>query len=148
MLFRSPPAEPFRIISLLPYLYEANLRRFTKTHKKAMAEGRLKVYLWKDGDNTFHLKGLFVDHEVSVVTGNNLNPRAWNLDLENGLVLRDPEGLLREKHQRERAAILAHTTRLASYQDLETPSAYPIKVQKALKQMSRTRLDRLVNRLL
>jgi CDP-diacylglycerol--serine O-phosphatidyltransferase len=146
--FFVPPAEPFRIISLLPYLYEANLRRFTKTHKKAMAEGRLQVYLWKDGDNTFHLKGLFVDHEVSVVTGNNLNPRAWNLDLENGLVLRDPEGLLREKHQRERAAILAHTTRLGSFQDLETPSAYPIKVQKALKQMSRTRLDRLVNRLL
>ncbi len=146
--FYIPPAEPFRVISLLPYLYEANLRRFTRTHRAAMDAGRLRVHLWKDGDNTFHLKGLFVDQDIAVLTGHNLNPRAWNLDLENGLVIRDPEGLLREKHQRERAAILAHTTKLTSFLDLDTPSAYPLKVQKALKQMSRTRIDRLVNRLL
>ena len=146
--FYIPPTESFRVISLLPYLYEANLRRFTRTHRAAMDAGRLRVHLWKDGDNTFHLKGLFVDQDIAVLTGHNLNPRAWNLDLENGLVIRDPEGLLREKHQRERAAILAHTTRLISFLDLDTPSAYPPKVQKALKQMSRTRLDRLVNRLL
>jgi CDP-diacylglycerol--serine O-phosphatidyltransferase len=33
---------------------------------------------------------LFVDDDVAVLTGNNLNPRAWALDLENGLLLRDP----------------------------------------------------------
>ena len=146
--FYIPPTEPFRVIGLLPYLYEANLRRFTRAQRLAMADGRLRVHLWKDGDNTFHLKGLFVDEDIAVVTGHNLNPRAWNLDLENGLVLRDPEGMLREQHQRERAAILAHTTKLTSFLDLDTPSAYPAKVQKALKQMSRTRIDRLVNRLL
>ncbi len=146
--FFIPPSEPFKVIGLLPYLYEANLRRFTRAHRQAMADGRLKVYLWHHADNTFHMKGLFVDDKVAVVTGNNLNPRAWNLDLENGLVIQDPHGLLRSQHARERASILKHATRLSSFQDLETPSAYPPKVQQALKPMNRTRIDRLLNRLL
>jgi CDP-diacylglycerol--serine O-phosphatidyltransferase len=146
--FFIPPSEPFKVIGLLPYLYEANLRRFTRVHRQAMADGRLKVYLWHHADNTFHMKGLFVDDKIAVVTGNNLNPRAWNLDLENGLVIQDPHGLLRSQHARERASILKHATRLASFQDLETPSAYPPKVQQALKPMNRTRIDRLLNRLL
>jgi CDP-diacylglycerol--serine O-phosphatidyltransferase len=146
--FFIPPSEPFKVIGLLPYLYEANLRRFTKAHRQAMAEGRLKVFLWHHGDNTFHLKGLFVDDKVAVVTGNNLNPRAWHLDLENGLVIQDPRGLLRRQHAQERASILKHATRLGSHLDLETPSAYPPKVQKALKPMNRARIDRLLNRLL
>ncbi|HEY3270256.1 MAG TPA: CDP-diacylglycerol--serine O-phosphatidyltransferase [Geothrix sp.] len=146
--FFIPPNEPFKVIGLLPYLYEANLRRFTKAHRQAMADGRLKVYLWHHADNTFHMKGLFVDDKIAVVTGNNLNPRAWNLDLENGLVIQDPRGLLRGQHARERASILKHATRLASFQDLETPSAYPPKVQQALRPMNRTRIDRLLNRLL
>jgi CDP-diacylglycerol--serine O-phosphatidyltransferase len=146
--FFIPPSEPFKVIGLLPYLYEANLRRFTKAHRQAMADGRLKVYLWHHADNTFHMKGLFVDDQIAVVTGNNLNPRAWNLDLENGLVIQDPHGLLRSQHARERASILKHAMRLASFQDLETPGAYPPKVQQALKPMNRTRIDRLLNRLL
>jgi CDP-diacylglycerol--serine O-phosphatidyltransferase len=146
--FFIPPSEPFKVIGLLPYLYEANLRRFTKAHRQAMADGRLKVYLWHHADNTFHMKGLFVDDKIAVVTGNNLNPRAWNLDLENGLVIQDPHGLLRSQHARERASILKHATRLGSFQDLETSSAYPSKVQQALKPMNRTRIDRLLNRLL
>jgi CDP-diacylglycerol---serine O-phosphatidyltransferase len=146
--FFNPPSEPFRIIGLLPYLYEANLRRFTKAHRQAMADGRLKVCLWRHGDNTFHLKGLFIDDDITLLTGNNLNPRAWNLDLENGLLIRDPKGLLKAQRQTERALILKHATRLASYQDLETPRAYPPKVQQALKNMHAVRIDRLLNRLL
>jgi CDP-diacylglycerol--serine O-phosphatidyltransferase len=142
------PGEPFKIIGLLPYLYEANLRRFVRAHRQAMVDGRLQVFLWRHADNTFHLKGLYVDDDVSVVTGNNLNPRAWNLDLENGLVIRDPEGLLKGEHVRERGSILQHATRLASFQDLETPSAYPPQVQKALKHLDRAGIDRLLNRLL
>ena len=146
--FFVPPSEPFKVIGLLPYLYEANLRRFAKAQRQAMADGRLQIYLWRDADNTFHLKGLFMDDEVALVTGNNLNPRAWHLDLENGLLIRDPHGLLRDQHERERISILKHATRLASFQELETPSAYPPKVQQALKQMNRVRIDRLLNRLL
>jgi CDP-diacylglycerol--serine O-phosphatidyltransferase len=146
--FYLPPSEPFRVIGLLPYLYEANLRRFAKAQRRAMAEGRLQIFLWRHGDNTFHLKGLFVDDAAALVTGNNLNPRAWRLDFENGLLLRDPKGLLKAKHARERASILKHATRLASFLELETPSAYPPKVQQALKRMNSVRMDRLLNRLL
>jgi CDP-diacylglycerol--serine O-phosphatidyltransferase len=146
--FYLPPSEPFRVIGLLPYLYEANLRRFAKTQRRAMAEGRLQIFLWRHADNTFHLKGLFVDDDTALVTGNNLNPRAWHLDLENGLLIRDPKGLLKAKHARERASILKHATRLAGFQELETPSAYPPKVQQALKRMNSVRMDRLLNRLL
>jgi CDP-diacylglycerol--serine O-phosphatidyltransferase len=146
--FYIPPSEPFKVIGLLPYLYESNLRRFAKAQRRAMADGRLQIFLWRHADNTFHLKGLFVDDDAALVTGNNLNPRAWHLDLENGLLLRDPKGLLKAKHARERASILKHTTRLASFQELDTPSAYPPKVQQALKRLNSVRIDRLLNRLL
>lgn len=108
----------------------------------------MKIHLWRQGDNTFHLKGLFIDDAFTVLTGNNLNPRAWTMDLENGLVIRDPHGLLVQKNSAERAAILENTTTLSSYLDLETPRHYPQPVQKALKRLNRIRLDRLVNRLL
>jgi CDP-diacylglycerol--serine O-phosphatidyltransferase len=146
--FYTPPSEPFRLIGLLPYLYETNLRRFAKAQRRAMADGRLQIFLWRHADNTFHLKGLFVDDDAALLTGNNLNPRAWRLDLENGLLIRDPKGLLLAKHARERASILKHATRLASFQELDTPSAYPPKVQQALKRMNSVRIDRLLNRLL
>lgn len=146
--FYIPPGEPFKTIGLLPYLYEGNLRRFARTHQQAISDGKLNLFLWRHGDNSFHLKGVFVDDGIAVVTGNNLNPRAWTQDLENGLVIQDPEGLLKAKHDRERAAILAHATRLGSFRDLETPGAYPVQVRKALRRMDRTRIDRLLNRLL
>ena len=47
--------------------------------------------LWKDGDNTYHLKGVWVDNQYILLTGNNLNPRAWRLDAENGLLIHDPK---------------------------------------------------------
>ena len=110
--FYLPPAEPFKTIGALPYLYEVNLRRFCKAQHQALEKGLLQVHLWRDGDNTFHLKGLWVDGTYALLTGNNLNPRAWWLDLENGLLLRDPHKLLKVQHERELARILAHTQRL------------------------------------
>ncbi|MEO5830296.1 MAG: CDP-diacylglycerol--serine O-phosphatidyltransferase, partial [Rhodanobacter sp.] len=82
--FYIPPGEPFKTIGLLPYLYESNLRRFARAHRDQIASGQLNLHLWRDGDNSYHLKGLFIDDDVAVLTGNNLNPRAWSLDLENG----------------------------------------------------------------
>jgi CDP-diacylglycerol---serine O-phosphatidyltransferase len=146
--FYLPPSEPFRLIGLVPYLYEANLRRFALKHRDAMEAGRLNIHLWRHEGHTFHAKGLLIDGRIAVLTGNNLNPRAWNLDLENGLVIRDAQGLLTDMHAQEREAILAHTTRLGGSQDLETLASYPQPVQKALKRMNRIRLDRFANRLL
>jgi CDP-diacylglycerol--serine O-phosphatidyltransferase len=145
--FYIPPGEPFKTIGLLPYLYESNLRRFARAHRDQIASGQLNLHL-RDGDNSYHLKGLFIDDDVAVLTGNNLNPRAWSLDLENGLILRDPARLLQAKHAAEWAALRRHATRLADYHALESPRHYPPEVRKLLKRLKRTQLDRLLNRLL
>jgi len=146
--FYIPPEQPFKTIGLLPYLYENNLRRFARTHRRQIDSGQLNLHLWRDGDNSYHLKGLFVDDDVAVLTGHNLNPRAWSLDLENALVLRDPARLLLAKHDAEWAALRRHATRLADYHALESPRRYPADVRKLLRRLNRTRLDRLANRLL
>ena len=146
--FYIPPGQPFSRIGLLPYLYEGNLRRFARAHQAQIARGQLNVYLWKHGDNSFHLKGLFIDDDCTVITGNNLNPRAWALDLENGLLLRDPAGLLSGQREAEWSALLRHATRLVDYRALESPRSYPAVVRKTLSRLKRVRLDRLLNRLL
>lgn len=146
--FYIPPTEPFRTIGLLPYLYENNLRRFVRAHRPHMASGQLNIYLWRDGDNSYHLKGLFVDDDVAVITGNNLNPRAWALDLENGLLLRDPSHRLTAAHEAEWTALKRHAVRLSDDTMLENPRRYPAEVRKNLKRLNRTRLDRLVNRIM
>jgi CDP-diacylglycerol--serine O-phosphatidyltransferase len=146
--FFIPPSEPFRTIAALPYLYELNLRRFCKAQQRAIDQGLLDLQLWKDGDNTFHQKGIWVDGQWTLLTGNNLNPRAWWLDLENGLLIRDPEGRLRDQHERELAGILAHTRRLASWKELESIDDYPVPVKRLLKRLTRPLIDRLVNQVL
>src|SRR5699024_3024290 len=59
--FYIPPEEPFKIIGALPYLYEINLRRFISRLQRFVDTKQLTVRLWKDGDNTYHLKGMWVD---------------------------------------------------------------------------------------
>ena len=146
--FFIPPGQPFTTIGLLPYLYENNLRRFARTHRQRIDEGQLNLYLWRDADNSYHLKGLFIDDDVAVLTGHNMNPRAWSLDLENALLLRDPARLLHAQHQAEWDALRQHATRLTDYRALESPRQYPAPVRKQLKRLNGTRLDRLLNRLL
>jgi len=146
--FYIPPDEPFKTIGALPYLYEANLRRFCKTHQKAIDAGRLNVQLWRHEDNTFHLKGLLVDDDYALLTGNNINPRAWRLDLENGLLLHDPQKLLLASHEAELERILMHTKRLAHHTALEAVDTFPLPVQRLIKRLARVRADRLVNQVL
>jgi len=146
--FYIPPEEPFKTIGALPYLYEGNLRRFCKTHQGAIDQGLLNVHLWRHEHHTFHLKGLLVDEDYALLTGNNLNPRAWRLDLENGLLIHDPHRKLQDQHQAELERILAHTQRLDHYRSLETIETYPHPVQRLLKRLTRTRMDRLVNQVL
>ncbi|WP_114241387.1 CDP-diacylglycerol--serine O-phosphatidyltransferase [Dyella sp. C9] len=146
--FYIPPDQPFSRIGLLPYLYEANLRRFARLHQGAIDSGQLNLWLWRDGDNSYHLKGLFVDQDVAVITGNNLNPRAWALDLENGLLLRDPSGLLVAQHAAEWASLRKHATRLGHYRELQGTRSYPPEVRRLFKRLRRVRLDRLIGQLL
>jgi CDP-diacylglycerol--serine O-phosphatidyltransferase len=146
--FYIPPNEPFKTIGALPYLYEANLRRFCTVHQRDIDSGRLNVHLWRDGDNTFHLKGLMVDEDYALLTGNNINPRAWRLDLENGLLVHDPQRLLLAQHQAELARILVHTQRLDHHQSLDAVDSYPLPVQRLMRRLARVRADRLVNQML
>ena len=146
--FYIPPGESFRKIGLLPYLYENNLRRFARNHRAHMLRGQLNLWLWRDGDNSYHLKGLLIDDEIAVLTGNNLNPRAWALDLENGLLLRDPSRRLTSQHEAEWAALRRPAVRLDDYHALDNPRHYPVEVRTLLRRLRRVRLDRLLNRLL
>ena len=146
--FYIPPEEPFKTICALPYLYEANLRRFCKAHQKAIDKGLLDICLWKHDTNTFHLKGLLADDDRALLTGNNLNPRAWRLDLENGLLIHDPNKLLICQHHEELERILAHATRLKRYDAIESVDNYPPKVQRLIKRLARVRADRLINQML
>ncbi len=89
-----------------------------------------------------------MDDDYTLITGSNLNPRAWPLDLENGLLIHDPQRSLVSQQQAELERILAHTRRLAHHRELDAPDTYPLPVQKILKRLARTRADRLVNQVL
>lgn len=146
--FYIPPQEPFTAIGALPYLYEGNLRRFCRVHQGAIDRGLLDVHLWRHAQHSFHLKGLLVDGDWALLTGHNFNPRAWRMDLENGLLIHDPQGLLAERHRAELDRVLAHAQRLDHYTSLEAVDDYPAPVQRLLKRLARARVDRLVNQVL
>jgi CDP-diacylglycerol--serine O-phosphatidyltransferase len=146
--FYIPPSEPFKVIAALPYLYEISLRRFAKRHQRNIDSGQLNLHLWRDGDNSYHLKGMWVDQRYTLLTGNNLNPRAFRLDLENALLIDDPQGEWLEPRAKEQQEIFRNTTRIASFQNLETLPEYPAGVAKFLKRVSRVRIERLLYRIL
>ncbi|PTT31604.1 CDP-diacylglycerol--serine O-phosphatidyltransferase [Pseudomonas sp. HMWF021] len=146
--FYIPPSEPFKVIAALPYLYEISLRRFAKRHQRNIDSGQLNLHLWRDGDNSYHLKGMWVDQRYTLLTGNNLNPRAFRLDLENALLIDDPQGEWLEPRAKEQEEIFRNTTRIASFQSLETLPEYPAAVAKFLKRVSRVRIERLLYRIL
>ncbi|WP_087017480.1 CDP-diacylglycerol--serine O-phosphatidyltransferase [Thaumasiovibrio subtropicus] len=146
--FYSPPSEPFKTISGLPYLYEINLRNFARQNEAALARRQLAIHLWKHETNSFHLKGLWVDKQFMMITGNNLNPRAWKLDLENAILVNDKHQLIAEQKQQEIDTILTHTRLVGSYLDIEDISSYPLPVKKLLKRLRRFRADHILNQIL
>lgn len=146
--FYIPPEQPFKIIGALPYLYEINLRRFLSRLQYYVDNGQLAVRLWKDGENSYHLKGIWVDDEWMLITGNNLNPRAWRLDLENAVLIHDPLQQLAEQREKELALIRTHTEVVKHFRDLESISDYPAKVRKLIRRLRRIRIDRLISRIL
>ncbi|MFG1174553.1 CDP-diacylglycerol--serine O-phosphatidyltransferase [Erwiniaceae bacterium CAU 1747] len=146
--FYIPEDQPFKIIGALPYLYEINLRRFLSRLQYYIDAGQLTVRLWKDGENSYHLKGLWVDDEWIMVTGNNLNPRAWRLDLENAILIHDPLQQLSEQRDRELTLIRQHTSVVEHFRDLESIADYPVKIRKLIRRLRRIRIDRLISRIL
>lgn len=146
--FYIPEDQPFKIIGALPYLYEINLRRFLSRLQYYVNNDQLIVRLWKDEDNSYHLKGMWVDDEWMLLTGNNLNPRAWRLDLENAVLIHDPLHQLSAKRDKELELIRKHTSVVKHYRDLQSIADYPVKVRKLIRRLRRIRIDRLISRIL
>lgn len=63
-----------------------------------------------------------VDKRYMLITGNNLNPRAWKLDLENAILIRDDYHHLTTKFEAEIDNILQHTQLICTYKQIEKPS--------------------------
>lgn len=146
--FYLPPEQPFTTIGIVPYLYERLLAKFVTRFARFVDSGLLSVNIWHHKNNSFHLKGLVVDETYHLVTGSNMNPRAWNLDMENGLLIGDANQQLLAKWQEELATILAHTTELKSPQELDAIGDYPAKPQALLKKLKVAQIDRLLKRFL
>jgi len=140
--------DKFSTINGIPYLYEILLVRFVKKWQRFIDNGQLEINLWKDGENSFHLKGMVVDERFHLITGSNLNPRAWALDLENGLLLDDHSGQMMSSVKEELKTIHQHTHIVKNHLQLERFKDYPIKPQKLLKRLRVTQIDRLLKRLL
>jgi CDP-diacylglycerol---serine O-phosphatidyltransferase len=146
--FYIPPEQDFSTIGALPYMYEQSLRNFAKRQQWAIDSGQLNIYLWQHDRNSYHLKGISADNKCHLITGSNLNPRAWALDLENGLLLQDESGAWQDKFQQEQAHILQHTERLYHYSQIETLQKYPAPVKKVMTRIRRLKADFLLRRIL
>ncbi|UDG79530.1 CDP-diacylglycerol--serine O-phosphatidyltransferase [Candidatus Steffania adelgidicola] len=146
--FYIPENKPFKIISTIPYLYEINLRYFVRRLQRYLDNGQLTVRLWQDHHNTYHLKGLWIDNEWQLLTGSNFNLRAWRLDLENALLIHDPNQELHHSCKEELTLIRTNTSIIKHFTELQRIAEYPVKVRKLIRRLRRIRIDRLISRIL
>ncbi|QIR14619.1 CDP-diacylglycerol--serine O-phosphatidyltransferase [Shewanella aestuarii] len=146
--FYIPPEKDFSTIGALPYMYEQSLRKFAKRQQWAIESGLLNIHLWKHDHHSYHLKGISCDDRKHLITGSNLNPRAWALDLENGLLLHDDSGVWKAQFNEEEEFILQHTERLFHYSQLDSLRTYPEPVKKIMNRIRRLKADFLLKRIL
>ncbi|MFQ6372357.1 CDP-diacylglycerol--serine O-phosphatidyltransferase [Shewanella sp. YIC-542] len=146
--FFIPADQPFSTIGAVPYLYEQLLRKFAKRQQWAIDKGLLKIYVWRNQRNSFHLKGVSMDGRKHLLTGSNLNPRAWALDLENGILLHDDQQQLAARFEDEQQQLLQSTQLISHYRQLETLQNYPAPVKKILKRIQRLKADFFLRRIL
>jgi len=138
----------FSTIGIVPYIYEMLLKRFVKRYQNFIDKGLLNIHLWQHENNSFHLKGIISDDRYHLLTGSNLNPRAWALDLENGMLLDDPSEELMVKVAPELIEIMEHTRKINHFSELNSVSDYPDKPKKLLNKIRLTQIDRILKRFL
>lgn len=146
--FFIPDDLPFKTIGGLPYLYESNLKKFVQKHQQSINNDQLNIHLWKDQNNSFHLKGIYCDNRFVLLTGHNLNPRAWRLDIENALLIDDPKQEIKGLLDQELAIILKNTQKITHFNEIEGITDYPRNVKKLLIRMRRFKADKLVKNLI
>ena len=89
-----------------------------------------------------------MDKEYALLTGHNLNPRAWALDLENGLLLQDHHHHLVAQFKAERENIIANTTKITHFSQIEAIDDYPDHVRKLLNRIQRVKAHLLLKRII
>lgn len=146
--FYIPAHKPFKLISILPYFYEINLRYFLKKLQKYIDNNQLIIRIWKNNNNSYHIKGIWIDDEWQLLTGNNLNPRAIRLDLENALLIHDPQKLLLVQKNQELNIIRSNTNLIPHYTSIQHISEYPAKIKQLMYKIRKIKFDLLINQLL
>ena len=146
--FYNADEATFSTVEIVPYIYERLLVSFLSRRQKYLDNGSLSLRLWQHDNNSFHLKGLVVDERYHLLTGSNLNPRAWSLDLENAILLDDDKALLADKFSAEFQRIIPNTKIITNPSDIESVQDYPDKPRKLLKKLRMTQIDRLLKRFL
>lgn len=140
--------QPFKTIGIIPYLYEHLLCRMLKKWHKYIDAGNLAIHCWQNEGHSFHAKGMIIDDEYHLITGSNLNPRAWRLDLENALLIHDKQHQLSASVTEEIAGILKHTRQITCESDVRIVDDYPEPVLKLLRRIKMSRTDHLIKRFL
>lgn len=138
--FYLPENQPFTMVSAIPYFYEINLRCFLNRLQHYIDNGLLIVRIWKNEEHGYHVKGVWVDDEWQLLTGNNLNPRAWRLDLENALLIHDPNKDLYIQCEQELSCIRSNTYIIQHFTDLQNISDYPVKIRKFISRLHHMRI--------
>lgn len=146
--FYIPPTQRFSRIGGLPYLYETILRKFLKSNQSYIDNGLLEVRLWKHEDNSYHLKGISVDGVRHLFTGHNLNPRAFALDYENGILVEDELGQLQAALGQEQEQIFLNTRSVRHFSEIEMVRDYPEPVRKLLSKIKGIGADMVLKRLI
>lgn len=146
--FYIPEVKPFKIISIIPYLYEVNLKKFIFRFQKYIDNKKLLIRLWKKEKNSFHIKGIWIDNKWILITGNNLTKRGWKLDLENGILIHDPCCKLLKECKKELYLIRNNTTCIKHFDELDNISDYPKKINKFIKHLKRISMDKIINQVL
>ncbi len=144
--FYIPQDQDFSKIGIIPYIYEILLFRFIKRYQHFIDSGLLNIHLWRNGTHSFHLKGIVADNQRHLITGNNLNPRAWNLDLENAILLEDVHQLLSDKWHTELDEVMRFTHKITHSRELESMSDYPKHARDPIRKLQLTQIDRLFKR--
>ena len=129
-------------------MYETILRKFVKRNQSFIDHGLLDIRLWKHEDNSYHLKGVSVDGRRHLFTGHNLNPRAFALDYENGILVEDELGQLQAQLSHEQQQIFLNTQRISHFSQIEMMRDYPEPVQKLLAKIKGVGVDMVLKRLI
>lgn len=140
--------DKFNLINIIPYIYEQNLKNFAEKFEKEINEGKLKIYIWKHGDNSFHLKGISVDQELYILTGHNLNCRAWSLDLENCLFINDANNYYKDIFHKEHMQILKNTTLISSSKEIENEDEYEDHIKKIIKRINKFQISKIIQKIM